>query len=212
MHEWLKSLFWEEKNSSSIRRPENRQQKNYFLFFPFIGRTNGCNKKYKRGNDRRFQTIIGYDGEVRSPLKDKQNTIVKQVATVQRSKSAQNASKKVVTKREDILIAKENDVNNVHRSLSLRSPRPNIEVPASLRDTIYDVTTPKSEKVKRHLSDRVMTPKGGRQEAIPFIKDVLASNRGRANPNHQNHRMRTSAAVANLRKSPRAAARFWHYL
>merc|ERR1712113_688253 len=59
------------------------------------GRTtsNGCNnKRYKRGNDRRFQTIIGYDGEVRSPLKDKQNTIVKQVATVQRSKSAQNAT------------------------------------------------------------------------------------------------------------------------
>ena len=120
-----------------------------------IGRTtsNGCNKRYKRGNDRRFQTIIGYDGEVRSPLKDKQNTIVKQVATVQRSKSAQNATsnknnKKIVNnKREDIIIAKENDVNNVHRSISLRSPRPkNLEVPASLRDTIYDVTTPKSEK------------------------------------------------------------------
>ena len=147
---------------------------------------------------------------------------MKQVATVQRSKSAQNATtsnkKKVVTKREDIIIAKENDVNNynnVHRSLSLRSPRPNhLEVPASLRDTIYDVTTPKSEKVKRHLSDRVMTPKGGRQEAIPFIKDVLASNRGRHggngnNPNHQNNqRMRTSAAIANLRKSPRTATRF----
>jgi hypothetical protein len=207
------SLSNNKKTSEVVKTPTRRTNT------PKGRTTNGCNKRYKRGNDRRFQTIIGYDGEVRSPLKDKQNTIVKQVATVQRSKSAQNATtsnnKKVVTKREDIIIAKENDVNNynVHRSLSLRSPRPNhLEVPASLRDTIYDVTTPKSEKVKRQLSDRVMTPKGGRQEAIPFIKDVLASNRGRnggnGNPNHQNQRMRTSAAIANLRKSPRAAARF----
>ena len=50
-------------------------------------------------------------------------------------------------------------------------------VPDSLRETIYDVTTPKSEKVRRHLSDRVMTPKGGRQEAVPFIKEVLTVSR-----------------------------------
>ena len=38
---------------------------------------------------------------------------------------------------------------NVQRSLSLRSPRPPVVVPASLRETIYDVTTPKSEKMVR---------------------------------------------------------------
>merc|ERR1712018_1067134 len=58
-------------------------------------------RKYKRGDGRRFQTI-GYDGEVRSPLRERQTNIV---ATVQRSKSARNASsslntKKAVTKKE----------------------------------------------------------------------------------------------------------------
>ena len=67
-----------------------------------------------------------------------------------------------------------------------RSPRPPVVVPASLRETIYDVTTPKSEKVKRHLSDRVMTPKGGRPEAVPFIKDALTKSRN-ASGHHQPH-------------------------
>ena len=164
----------------------------------FIGRQTSNSRKYKRSEGRRFLTI-GYDGEVRSPLKDKQNTIV---ATVQRSKSAQTAINKKVVKKQ-VSTNKENEIitNNVQRSYSLRSPMPKIVVPASLKETIYDVTTPKSEKVKRHLSDRVMTPKGGRHEAIPFIKDVLASNRtprGRS-PRHHN-RMKTVTAV---RKSPR---------
>merc|ERR1711899_574436 len=84
---------------------------------------------------------------------------------------------------------KENDLvicRKVQRSLSLRSPRPPVVVPASLRETIYDVTTPKSEKVKRHLSDRVMTPKGGRPEAVPFIKDALTKSRN-ASGHHQPH-------------------------
>ena len=165
----------------------------------FIGRQTSNSRKYKRGEGRRFLTI-GYDGEVRSPLKDKQNTIV---ATVQRSKSAQTAISKKVVKKQEVSTNKENEIitNNVQRSYSLRSPMPKIVVPASLKETIYDVTTPKSEKVKRHLSDRVMTPKGGRHEAIPFIKDVLASNRtprGRS-PRHHN-RMKTVTAI---RKSPR---------
>ena len=42
-----------------------------------------------------------------------------------------------------------------------------IEIPSSLKETIYDVTTPKSDKVKRNLSDRVITPgKGGKKEVI----------------------------------------------
>lgn len=57
-------------------------------------------------------------------------------------------------------------------------------VPDSLRETIYDVTTPKSEKVRRHLSDRVMTPKGGRQEAVPFIKEVLTVSRSTPHAAH----------------------------
>ena len=125
------------------------------------------------------------------------------MATVQRSKSAQTAISKKVVKKQEVSTNKENEIitNNVQRSYSLRSPMPKIVVPASLKETIYDVTTPKSEKVKRHLSDRVMTPKGGRHEAIPFIKDVLASNRtprGRS-PRHHN-RMKTVTAI---RKSPR---------
>merc|ERR1712203_892371 len=119
-------------------------------------------------------------------------------ATVQRSKSAQTPSKKTQLhlnkkdKNEKENLENENALcRNVQRSLSLRSPRPPVVVPASLKETIYDVTTPKSEKVRRHLSDRVMTPKGGRPEAVPFIKDALTKSR---NPSghHQPHHHGTS--------------------
>ena len=41
------------------------------------------------------------------------------------------------------------------------------EIPSSLKETIYDVTTPKSDKVKRNLSDRVITPgRGGKREVL----------------------------------------------
>ena len=154
-------------------------------------------RRSKRIEGRRFLTI-GYDGEVRTPLKEKKNILGP--AKVQRSKSAQTPTNKskVIKKSSD---DKENEVfcQKVQRSLSLRSPRPQIIVPDSLRETIYDVTTPKSEKVKRHLSDRVMTPKGGRQEAVPFIKEVLTVSRGTPN---------TNAGMIRLpakRKSPRLA-------
>ena len=42
-----------------------------------------------------------------------------------------------------------------------------LEIPSSLKETIYDVTTPKSDKVKRNLSDRVVTPgRGGKKEVF----------------------------------------------
>ena len=42
-----------------------------------------------------------------------------------------------------------------------------LEIPSSLKETIYDVTTPKSDKVKRNLSDRVVTPgRGGKKEVL----------------------------------------------
>ena len=133
-------------------------------------------RKSKRIEGRRFLTI-GYDGEMRSPLRDRKNT--PNNATVQRSKSAQTPSKKTQLhlnkkdKNEKENLENENALcRNVQRSLSLRSPRPLVVVPASLKETIYDITTPKSEKVKRQLSDRVMTPKGGRPEAVPFIKVI----------------------------------------
>ena len=45
-----------------------------------------------------------------------------------------------------------------------------LEIPSSLKETIYDVTTPKSDKVKRNLSDRVVTPgRGGKKEVFRFI-------------------------------------------
>ena len=50
----------------------------------------------------------------------------------------------------------------VRRSMSLKVAAPDkIEIPPELRDTIYDVTTPKSEKVRRHLSDRMVVSSGG---------------------------------------------------
>lgn len=127
------------------------------------------------------------------------------MANVKRSKSAQtpaNKNKVNVRQHYDSSAQKENEDDqvftknliNVHRSVSLRSPKPQIVVPTSLKETIYDVTTPKSEKVKRHLSDRVVTPRGGRQEAAPFIKKVLVASR---TPNHYH--------VATARKSPRMA-------
>ena len=61
------------------------------IFLP-LGSARQQQRKSKRiAEGRRFQTI-GYDGEVRSPLRDKKNTIV---ATVQRSKSAQTPSNKM---------------------------------------------------------------------------------------------------------------------
>ncbi len=157
-------------------------------------------RKTQRKNQRRFQTI-GYDGEVRSPLKDKKNKMAS--ATVQRSKSAQTPSHKIQVNKKNG--GKENLLlhDKVQRSLSLRSPKPQIVVPASLRETIYDVTTPKSEKVKRHLSDRVMTPKAGRpSEAVPFIKDVLTQSRTlRSSPGTPGQQyLRTKTLVSSARK------------
>ena len=41
----------------------------------------------------------------------------------------------------------------------------------SLKETIYDVTTPKSDKVKRNLSDRVITPgRGGKKEVTQYFQ------------------------------------------
>ena len=85
-------------------------------------------RRSKRIEGRRFLTI-GYDGEVRTPLKEKKNTLVdRNNAKVQRSKSAQTPSnpKKVKKKQLD---DKENEIvfcQTVQRSLSLRSPRPQI--------------------------------------------------------------------------------------
>jgi len=147
-------------------------------------------RKSKRLEGRRFLTI-GYDGEVRSPFRERQNVL----PTVQRSKSAQTPKAKNITsapKREnsddEIFAMSEAAAANVLRSKSLRTPNSGIKVPASLRETIYDVTTPKSEKVRRNLSDRVVTPRAGRQnEAGPFIKTQNEGNNPDENPIPQPH-------------------------
>jgi len=155
-------------------------------------------RKSKRIEERRYLTI-GYTGEkVRSPLKEKQNLI----ATVQRSKSAQTPTKptKVQSRLDsgnknrnrrkqfkdspytENMLYSEN-MSNVRRSRSLRSPNPLLEIPSSLKETIYDVTTPKSDKVKRNLSDRVITPgKGGKKETTPYIKTALFSDGKKRTP------------------------------
>ena len=139
-------------------------------------------RKSKRLEGRRFLTI-GYEGEVRSPFRERQNVL----PTVQRSKSAQTPKPKTTTsgpKREnsddEIFAFSEAAAASVLRSKSLRTPNSGIKVPASLRETIYDVTTPKSEKVRRNLSDRVVTPRAGRgNEAGPFIKTALTNSRAK---------------------------------
>ena len=87
-------------------------------------------RRSKRIEGRRFLTI-GYDGEVRTPLKEKKNTIVDRTAKVQRSKSAQTPSNpKKIKKKQHMENDKENSdiafCQTVQRSLSLRSPRPQI--------------------------------------------------------------------------------------
>ena len=60
---------------------------------------------------------------------------------------------------------------SVIRKHSLRSDllmSPRVEIPAGLADTIYDVTTPKAEKVRRALSERSATPR-----TTPYIKVSL---------------------------------------
>ncbi len=58
----------------------------------------------------------------------------------------------------------------VRRSHSLRCTPDRIVVPPELRETIYDVTTPKSEKVKRHLSDRIVSSGSNRKPRRPLVK------------------------------------------
>ena len=128
-------------------------------------------------------TSCRYVGEVRSPLRQQQNVI----ATVQRSKSAQTPNPKpTVLKKTSKASETETAVSSpsVSRSRSLRSAADNeLKVPEPLRETIYDNSkTPKSDRVKRHLSDRIVTPKGVKNESRPFIKAALNNARtpGRA--------------------------------
>jgi hypothetical protein len=68
------------------------------------------------------------------------------------------------------------------------------------------VTTPKSEKVRRNLSDRVVTPKGGRNEAGPFIKSALTNSRLKgATPIRGGLGARLGAASPAVRNSPRVS-------
>lgn len=167
-------------------------------------------RRSKRLEGRRHLTI-GYEGEVRSPLKERQNTPL--MAKVQRSKSAQNPPRKhqnqIKSKNSGGRKMDENGLDfflaNVQRSKSLRSPGASIKVPQSLKETIYDVTTPKSEKVRRNLSDRVMTPRRGKQAAVPFIKTALNTSRTphRSHYYNQHHLKAPSSFSPVFRKSPR---------
>ena len=160
-------------------------------------------RKSKRLEGRRHLTI-GYEGEVRSPFRERQNVL----PTVQRSKSAQtpkpkSALTKPKTPKKDDDVFSFSDVASVLRSKSLRTPNSGIKVPASLRETIYDVTTPKSDKVRRNLSDRVVTPRGCRpNEAGPFIKSALNQSRVRGSTPMRTH-SRIPAASPQVKNSPR---------
>jgi hypothetical protein len=160
-------------------------------------------RKSKRLEGRRHLTI-GYEGEVRSPFRERQNVL----PTVQRSKSAQTPKPKPTltkpkTPKKDEDIFSFCEVASVLRSKSLRAPNSGIKVPASLRETIYDVTTPKSEKVRRNLSDRVVTPKGCRaNEAGPFIKSALNQSRVKGSTPMRGV-SRIPAASPQVKNSPR---------
>merc|ERR1711971_709706 len=139
---------------------------------------NGSNpsKKEKKKEVRRHLTIA-YPGEVRSPLKERQNLD----ANVKRSNSDQTPSKKHNKPLENNRAVKQappsaenNDYVNVvvvrkHslRSDLLMSPRP--DIPSALQDTIQDVTTPRSDKVRRAMSDRCHTPRSN----APYMKGAL---------------------------------------
>jgi hypothetical protein len=160
-------------------------------------------RKSKRLEGRRHLTI-GYEGEVRSPLREKQNVM----ATVQRSKSAQTpkpkptlAKKHADNSDDDIFSGFE--TASVLRSKSLRAASTEIQVPASLRETIYDITTPKSERVRRNLSDRVVTPRGCRNEAGPFIKTALTNSRVKGSTPMRGQRVAGLGASPTVRNSPR---------
>ncbi|XP_059091466.1 uncharacterized protein LOC131887003 [Tigriopus californicus] len=121
---------------------------------PFISRKpKGSDRKTRRHEEKRHLTI-GYSGEVRSPLRERQNI----VPTVQRSKSAQTPlQRKAVNKK---TTAADDDENNslhpmVRRSQSMRDPEGNEEnlpSPAQMSGG-----TPNINSVKRHHSER--TPK-----------------------------------------------------
>ncbi|XP_040578672.1 uncharacterized protein [Lepeophtheirus salmonis] len=133
------------------------------------GKPRGKNRNRKNGR----HLTIGYLGEPvgnRSPLKERVNVI-----TVQRSKSAQNPIRNETSKKKKKRQLQYPSSENipVQRSHSCKkSELPN--VPMTLKHTLYDNHSPKIDKVKRNLSDRVMTPtKGGlKNEAIPYMKSV----------------------------------------
>ena len=95
-------------------------------------------KKAKRIEGRRHLTIAGFEGEMRSPLKEKQNLI----ASVQRSKSAQTPSRQKHVE------------NRLKGSPYYRTP---------LKNNDENMLTPQSSakkySSKKHLSERVPTPK-----------------------------------------------------
>jgi hypothetical protein len=76
--------------------------------------------------------------------------------TVQRSKSAQTPKQKPVQKKPETFVDDDVFAPTVLRSKSLRgAAETELRIPEPLRQTIYDMTTPKSERIRRNLSDRV---------------------------------------------------------
>ncbi|QQP34868.1 Uncharacterized protein FKW44_022908 [Caligus rogercresseyi] len=138
----------------------------------------GGGKQSRKHNKTRRHLTIGYLGEepsggTRSPLRERVNVI-----TVQRSKSAQNPTQREVKKRNGEIILQ--DLTSV---------------PMALKDTLYDDSR---ERVRRNLSDRVMTPTKGASNT----PSSSAAAPG-ATPPHKIHKL--SLNTPPVRKSPRLA-------
>ena len=125
-------------------------------------KTPGSSRKVKRAGEGRRYLTIGYEGEMRSPLKEKQNLI----ASVQRSKSAQTPTR---------LKYKENLTRGTRSSPYSRTPDQRRTPKTGFTDENSDVKvqrvksfrtpevqsipiTPKSGSARR-LGDRRLTPK-----------------------------------------------------
>jgi len=133
-------------------------------------RRNGSNptkiRRERRRAERRHLTIA-YPGEVRSPLKERQNF----PANVKRSNSDQAPSKKEPSATRSQMNSENNDYVNVvvDRKHSLRSDvlmSPQVKIPGKYKD----VGTP-TEKVRRAMSER-STPR-----STPYIKVSMHSPR-----------------------------------
>jgi len=176
-----------ERSTSGSKERKNRVKRN---------RSNAEKERSRRKEERRYLTI-GYPGEVRSPLKERQNILA---ANVRRSNSDKTPSRTNYKSGEILTRSKlrnaENIMANVVRKHSLKS-----DVLMSPQLVKIDQYTP-SKLVKRTASERA-TPKSTPYMKVGSITPVISMSGHRSRNIELMRSLRVSSD--SPRRSPRLA-------